>query len=289
MEQAWSALAAHPVVQSGVAPMGVALITTGVLRLVGNRLGGLHGAGLAIGIAFFASAWLLTGVSFVAPVSALQKLTLLVLAGLVLGAAFETLPISSIVRRATAVGLFFVASLWLAWPQLSRDTLDWSVGVLVFGCGVLLDRLAVTKERHAADSVPIMLAAAGIAGVALVSGSLLIAQLATALAMANGGFLVWNWPRARDTLGASVLMSAALPVMALALLTVLLTPAPPWSLAPLAAVFFLSPAAGRLWSPRGRWREAIQPVYVLVLGFFPVGLAIALALLGESPDDAYYR
>ncbi len=289
MEQTWSALAAHPVVQSGVVPLGLAVMMTGLLRLVGNRLGGVDGAGLAIGIAFLCSAWLLTGVSLAAPVSAIQKLTLLVVACLVLGAAFEVLPISATVRRATTVVLFLAASLWLAWPQLQRDTLDWSVGVLVLACGVLLNRFAVTEERRMTDSIALMLAAAGIAGVAVVSGSLLIAQLATALAMANGGFLVWNWPRARDTLGASVLMSAALPVMALALLTVLLTPAPPWSLAPLVAVFFLDPVAGRLWSPRGRWREAIQPVYVLVLGCLPVGLAIALALLGESPDDAYYR
>jgi hypothetical protein len=30
-------------------------------------------------------------------------------------------------------------------------------------------------------------------------------------------------------------------------------------------------------------------VYVLVLGCIPVGLAIVLALLADSPDDAYYR
>ncbi len=101
--------------------------------------------------------------------------------------------------------------------------------------------------------------------------------------------MIWNWPQARDILGASALLGATLPVLALALMTVLLTPAPSWSLLPLFAVFFLTPMARRLRVPHERWREAIQPLYVLVLGCIPVGLAIVLALLSESPDDLYYR
>jgi hypothetical protein len=221
--------------------------------------------------------------------SAVQKLTLLAGAALLLGVFLELRAVSSTVLRWTAVALFLAASLWLAWPQLERGSLDWPVAVLVAGCGILLYGLAAPQERRADDSVPLVLAAAGIAGIALVSGSLLVAQLATAMAVATGGFLMWNWPHARDTLGAGVLLGATLPVLALALTTVLLTPAPPWAFAPLPAVFFLAPVARRLWLSRGRWGEAIQPVYVLVLGCIPVGLAIVLALLADSPDDAYYR
>ncbi len=289
MEQDWSVLAAHPAIQSGVVPLGVAVVMTGLLRLRGSRLGGARGAGLAIGVGFLAGAVLLAGLPFAAPLSAVQKLTLLAGVALLLGVLLELLAVSSNVLRVTALALFLAASLWLSWPQLQRDALDWPVGVLVAGCGILLYGLAVPRERRASDSVPLALAAAGIAGIALVSGSLLIAQLATAMAVATGGFLIWNWPHARDTLGASMLLGATLPVLALALTTVLLTPAPPWSLAPLPAVFFLAPVARGLWLSRGRWGEAIQPVYVLVLGCIPVGLAIALALLADSPGDAYYR
>lgn len=289
MEQDWFAFAAHPVVQSGVVPLGVACVTAGLLRLRGNRFGGTRGAGLAIGVGFLASALLLAGVPTEVPFSAVQKLTLLAGAGLLLGVVLELLTVSSALLRASAMGLFLAASLWLAWPQLQRNALDWPVAVVALGCAALLYGLTAPEERRADDSVPLLLAAAGIAGIALVSGSLVIAQLGTALAMAIGGFLIWNWPQARDTLGASALLGASLPVLALALMTVLLTPAPPWSLLPLYAVFFLAPVARRLWLPPGRWREAIQPLYVLFLGCVPVGLAIVLAMLAESPDDLYYR
>ncbi len=289
MEQDWTALVAHPAIQSGVVPLAIAISITGLLRLRGNRLESKRGAGLAVGVAFVASALLLTGVPSKAPLSSVQKLTVLAAVGVSLGFALELLKNNAVLRCATATGLFLAASLWLAWPQLQRNALDWPAAVVALSCVAILYGLALPEQRRADGIVPLLLAAAGVAGVAVASGSLVIAQLATAVAIASGGFVLWNWPHARDTLGASILFGAWLPVLALALMTVLLTPAPAWSLAPLVAVFGLVPLARRLWLPRGRWREAFPPVYALVLGSIPVTLAIALALLAETPDDAYYR
>ncbi len=289
MEQDWSALAAHPVVQSGLVPFGVALVVTGLLRLGYGLLSSARGSGLGIGLGFLASVWLLAGLPQTAPLSAVHKLALVSVVGSLLGAVLEWSGATSRVLRSLAVVMLLATALWLAWPQLQRGAVDWPLAVVALGCGAALYGLGTPTQRRAHDIVPLLLVAAGIAGIAVVSGSLVIAQLGVALATACGGFLIWNWPRARDALGASVLLGAWLPAAALVLTAVLLTPAPPWSFAPLLALFFLAPIAGRLWQPRGPWREALPPLYVLALGLVPVALSVALALMAESPDDAYYR
>lgn len=288
MEQAWYPLAAHPAVQSGLLPFGLACLMTGLLRLRSSGLVGLRGAGVAIAIPFLSSGWLIAGLTLPGPLSAVQKLMFVALMGLIIGTALERFAVAFFTLRSLAIGLLLAAVLWLVWPQLQRAALDWPVILLALGCGGLLFKQAEPAQRPAHDSVPLLLTAAGIAGVALMSGSLLIAQLAIALAMANLGFLLWNWPQARDLLGASVLLGVTLPLLALAFITVLLTQAPAWSLAPLAALFFLDNLARRLWVPRERWRHASQPLYVLILGSMPVALAIALAMLAKTPDGAYY-
>lgn len=289
MEQSSYALA-HPAVQSGVLPLVLACVVTGLLRFRGFKLRGRPGtAGLAVSLAFLASAWLIVGLTLGGPLSATQKLVWLVVAGITLGLSSEVLAVRPATLRLVAMGLLLAAALWLAWPQLERNQLDWPVAVFVLGCTALLYPLATPVARPAHESASMLMAAAGTAGIAVVSGSLLIAQLATALAMANVGFLAWNWPRSRDTLGASALLGALVPLLLLALMTVLLTSAPPWALAPLAAVFVSDQLVRRIWVPRERWREALQPLYVVVLSGVPVALGIALALLAESPDDVYYN
>ena len=288
MSNEWTALSAHPIIQSVAVPLMVAIIVTGAMRLRGERFGGHRGAGLAIGLGFLASGWLLVGAPLALPLSAVHKLTLLCMAGLVLGAMLELPAASAAVTRVLAVVLFAGAALWLAWPHLQRDTLDWTVTAVAVVCCILLYLLGANAERRADDGLSLLLAAGGVAGVAVVSGSLVIAQLATAVAVAAVGFMVWNWPQPRDTLGATALLGVAVPVLSLALMTVLLTPAPSWALAPLTLVFFIPPLASRLRLPGGRWREPLQPLIVLAIGCIPIALAIALALLGDTPDDAYY-
>lgn len=283
MEQEWSSLTAHPAFQSGAVPLGLAWVLTGLLR--GGRLGGAP----AIGIALLASAVLLVGLPTQPPFSAVQKLVLLLSFGVLLGLIVQLLSVSTPGLRAIAVGLFLGASLWLAWPQLRRDTLSWEVTVVALVCGALLYVLARHERRSAEEGVELILFASGLAGIAAVSGSLLIAQLASALALASLGFLAWNWPRARPTPRPSMLLGAWLPAFALAVMTPLLTTAPPYSLSPLIVVLFLAPMVRQLWAPSGRLREALPTLYLLILGCLPVALAVAMALLVESPDDAYYR
>ncbi len=289
MEQDWSALAAHPAFQSAAVPLAVAWLATGALRLRGRGHEASSVAGLAVGIGLLASALLLTGLPMQSPLGAMQKLVLLVGTGVLCGAVLELYAVSIGIRRALVIGLFLLASLWLAWPQLERDALSWPVALIVVACAGLLYWLAVPERRTEDDGVQLILIATGIAGVAVVSGSLVIAQLAAALALATAGLLFWNWPRARDSVGPGMLLGAWLPAFALAWITVLLTSAPPRSLAPLILVFVLAPAIRRLWQAHGRWSEAWPPLVLLVLGLIPVALAAVMAMLVESSDDAYYR
>lgn len=288
MESSLHLVFAHPLIQSAVVPLTLSITLTAVMRFRGPRLGFPRGGGLGIGLAFVLSAWLITGGELSGALSAVQKLTLLSLIGLLMGALLEFLAVSSSTLRGVATVFFLAAAFWIAWPQLQRDALDWPVAALVLAGSGLLFGLARPVERRGPEGLPLLLAAVGIAAVCVVSGSLLIAQLAGALAMASLGFLVWNWPRSRDLLGPSVLLGATLPLLLLALITVLLTRAPVWALAPLAALFFLAPAARLIPAPRARWRDAVQSIFVLILGCVPIAIAVVLALSVETPDDPYY-
>ena len=81
--------------------------------------------------------------------------------------------------------------LWLGWSQLQRAETLWLIGGLgLTGC-VLLVRI-----NHIAASLPdkgimIGMAALGLAGIAVVSGSALVGELAVALASATAGFMFW--------------------------------------------------------------------------------------------------
>jgi hypothetical protein len=288
MEQDWTVLVSHPAFQSGVAPLALAWLATGAWRLWGRGQPGSGMAGLAVGLGLLASALLLIGLPTQPPFGATQKLVLLVGVGILCGAALELHAVAAGIRRALVIGLFLVASLWLAWPQLERGALSWPVGLVVVACAALLYWLAAPRRRTADDAVQLILIASGIAGVAVLSGSLVMAQLAAALALATAGFLFWNWPRPRD-MGTGLLLGAWLPAFLLALTTVLLSSAPPRSLAPLILVFALAPAIRRLWQAHGRWPEAWPPLVLLVVGSIPVALAVVMAMLVESGDDAYYR
>jgi hypothetical protein len=289
MDQDWSALFSHPAFQSGVVPLAVAGLATGALRLRARDQAASSLPGLAVGIGLLASALLLIGLPTQPPFGATQKLVLLLGAGVLCGAVLELRAFSITARRALVIGLFLVASLWLAWPQLQREALSWPFALVVMTCVGLLYWLARAQRRTADDGVELILIASGIAGVAVLSGSLLMGQLAAALALATAGFLFWNWPRARVGVGPSLLLGAWLPAFLLAWMTVLLTAAPPRSLAPLVLVFVLAPAIRRVWPVQGRRSEAWSPLVLLILGSIPVVLAFVMAMLVESSDDLYYR
>jgi hypothetical protein len=137
----------------------------------------------------------------------------------------------------------------------------------------------------------VLAAAVGLAGVVLASASLAIAQLGVALGVAVAGYALWNWPVPRYPFAAAGVLGGALPLLTLAALTLLLTEAPLWALAPLLLCFFADTLALRLPAGEGRLAQALRPLYVLLLAALPAAAAVALALWASADPggDIYYQ
>jgi hypothetical protein len=182
----------------------------------------------------------------------------------------------------------------VAWPLLGTPP---AVGPLFqllglyTGAAAVLWRFSAPREPAIDPAVMVLVAALGLGVFALASASLLLGQLAVALGAAMAGFALWNWPRSRFSFGAAGVLGALLPLGLLAALTLLLTQARAWALAPLLLVFLADLPARRLAARAARGADALGPVLLLLLAALPAAAAVGLALLGSGggTDDPYYR
>lgn len=279
----------HPAFTSVLLPLIIALLVTGILRMVGGSGRGARSAGAATGIALLATLVLLLGIPDWPPRGGMQKLPYIVCAGILLGLFFDLRSFQT--RMLFPASVLWLAGiyLWLSWTQLDRSETWWLMGGLALATLVLLPRVTITPERGLRRAVMFLVAAVGLGVIAVVSGSLVIGQLSLALAAAIGGFALWNWPKARYPFAAAALFGSGLPLLALAALTLLLTDAPPWALVPLVLVFFSDLVSTRLPAGRGASRDVLQPIYLALVAAMPAALGIALAVFSGQADDLYYR
>jgi hypothetical protein len=182
-------------------------------------------------------------------------------------------------------------TLWLAWPQLRRGesgllaqlTL---ISLLGLACLAMLGKAPATGTNR---PVVLVIAALALAGASFNAGSLVLMQVALALAAALGGYALWNWPNARTPFYAAGVAVGGIGCFALALLMVLLTEIRPWALLPLLLVFAAGSVSTHLPVPRRFARTAVEPVYIVLIGLVPMLATVMLAQPPASANDLYYR
>ena len=144
----------------------------------------------------------------------------------------------------------------------------------------------------------LVVAGAGLAGVAMLSHSALLFELSLGLAAAVAGAALWLWPVSRISFGAGGALAAVLAWLSLAQATALLTSVRPGAVLLLAAAFsaciLLRVLRRRLHRGEGRaWAETLAVAAVAALW---VAAALAIAQwagpprsgAGKVPDDPYY-
>ena len=127
--------------------------------------------------------------------------------------------------------------------------------------------------------------ALGLAGVAVVSGSLVIGELSLALAAAMLGFTLWHVAGAVVSFGATVVFCGLFALLALGALTLLLTEASSLSVGVLVLMFFADQA--RRCLPHRLSGVAPPWVVLVVIAILPVAVAIGSALLTDGVDSDY--
>jgi hypothetical protein len=281
----------HPVVQSVVIPLALALALTGIIRFAFGPQYGKVLAAAASGLALLAACVLVLGIPPWPPRTALEKLPAMVAASLAIGAIMDTAEPSRTGIAAAGVGLTLLGYVWLAMPQFSRlgalDAAMLAAAALV-ACVIIS---GISLAEPLSESVPAMLVVAGVglAGVAFNAGSLKLFQLSLALASATGGYALWNWPKPRYPFGRAGLFSAGLAWLLLALLTMLLTKVRPLALLLLASAFLAVAIAVRI--PLGRLeRRVVEPLLVALLAAIPSVAAVVLSQpTAATEDDPYYH
>ena len=280
----------NPAIQSVLQPLIIAFALAGTIRFFGGMRWGSRLASVAVTAALLLVIVQLLGVPPWVPRTGMHKLSYVVLVAMLLSVIVAVVLESR--GQIFSVGLFWLALsyLWLAWPRLRNPSLDLiaQLGLLYTMAALTLWRLVDLREQSIAPLIMILLAAIGLAGVAFVSGSLSIAQIATALAAAVGGVTLWNWPTVRFPCGAAGVVGGGSVLLALMALTFLLTDASLVALAPLVFVFFANTVSRRL-SVSGRLRGVLDPIYLVLVAAVPAVLAIVLAHVFAPTDNAYYQ
>ena len=271
--------------------MVIAFALTGFVRLVGGPQWGSRLASVAIIATLLIAIWQLLGIPPWLPRTGMQKLAYVVLVSLLLSVVVETRLHNR--GRILALGLAWLTLgyLWLAWPQLRywSFTLIAPLGLIYTIAIVSLWRLVELRQQGLTPVVMLLLAALGLAGVAFVSGSLSIAQLSAALAAALGGFALWNWPVVRFSFGAVGVIGAGTALLALVVVTFLLTDASPIALVVLVLILFANSVSRRIPTRTEKLRRILGPIYLSLIAAIPAILAIGLAQLLAPTDDAYYQ
>lgn len=270
----------NPAFQSAVLPFLVAAVAAGLIRLAGGSGRGALLAGAAVGLALLVVYVVVLGMPPLPPRSSGQKLFYIAAAGLVLGVGLD---LGRVRGRVLVVLLLLAfvaaASVWVGWPAWKRVAA--APGTWMPALTLLLLMIATVPLPRAASNgvsaaVMLLIGAAGLAMVALTANSASLSQIAGALAAAVGGFLVWNWPKARFPVSAALLFGAMGAFAALTTQAALFTRADPWTLAPLVLVFLAAIPAARLRIGSGAVHAALSPLVIGFCAALPAALAVVL-------------
>ena len=103
------------------------------------------------------------------------------------------------------------------------------------------------------------------------------AQLAGGLAAATGGFVLWNWPKARFPFNTAALAAALSLTGGLAVQLALFVPKlETYALLPLVVIPFLVPLGARLVKGTGLISQGVRPVVVGLLCALPAAAAVLI-------------
>ena len=274
----------HPAIEACLVPLLLAFGLSGAIRLgAGPERGRL--AAIGMGFAVLISAVLILDRALWPPRSGLVKLPYILLGGLALGVIFDSK--ANRIRVPVFLACAWMALIlgWLGWPQLARSATWWTLAGLYLSGLIMYLRVSRMSPTLPDIGIILSIGALGLAGVAVVSGSLMIGELSLALAAALLGFTLWRVAGAVVSFGATVVFCGLFGLLALGALTLLLTEASPLSVGVLVLIFFADQA--RRCLPHHLSGVAPPWVVLLVFAILPVAVAIGSALLTDGADSDY--
>ncbi|MFT6581231.1 MAG: hypothetical protein ACJAU6_001664 [Alphaproteobacteria bacterium] len=280
-------------IQTVLIPGVAAAFAAGLLWFVGGGDRGFAAASGAIGIGVLAAYLAVLGAPPAPPAAAMQKLFYIVAGGTLLGILLDMLRAPIGMTRVLGALAPTIIIVWLAWRPLMG--LDWgedwmlALKVVAFAAiaGAILSSLYRDRGAAVESGVLVLVAAAGLAGLAFFGSSAVVAQMSGALAAASGGLLLWNWPFSRHGFAAAGVLGAGGALVSLAAILLLFSETEPLALLVLAGVFVTGAAARRAAPGRGTFSRAARPVVLGVIAAIPALAALGVAFLAGGDDSGY--
>ena len=271
----------HPLVQTIAIPIVLAFVVAGLLRLVAGHERGRGLAAVGVGLGMLAAYGATFGIPDFPPVGSTNKLFYVVVVALAVGLLCDVARWPVTANGTLAALAARGGGLWIGGAKVLDEPWPWGLVVVIVvavGAGAAW-RLARHRENPTEGGVMVLVAAIAISGAAFLANTASSAQLAGATAAALGGFLLWNWPKARFPLGGGALLPAMALLTALAVQMVLFTRIEAYALVPLALVFVADHGARRLSLGAGAVAQALRPVVLALIAAVPAAAAVALVYL----------
>ena len=204
----------NPMLQSSLLPLLISLVVAGIIGFSSAK--GKRIAAIAVAISALATIIVISGISF-PPKATSQKLPYLIIAGGLIGLLVDGFSIRGWSYKLISIVIPLAMVGWLFGTRFT--TMD-PAGYFYLAVITLLAIYALWQggtDRNRIDSgIKLLFISAGLGAILLIGSSAMLSQTAFGLMAAIGGFLLWNWPKFRFSIGTSILfpMVAILSAMA---------------------------------------------------------------------------
>lgn len=287
-----------PLIATLVVPVAVAVAVALLMRLIGGAGTGARIADFGIPVALIVGVALLPGLAPTPPVTVMEKLVWLAAAGGLIGILIEMVTQT---RFISAVAAFFWPFLAVVWTSgidvtaiISGETPAHQFPYRVFEvsavAGLIVGRMHQIAEVELCAPVSLIVIAAGLGALGLVTGPGYAWAIGLPLAAAALGWVICNWPNRRLPFGAPGEIGGSAVAIALAAVVVYQGRVPVVLVVLVLSALAIEPLARRFVATNALTKsEAVRPIALAAILALPAVLAVILAAYAPALVPNIYR
>ncbi|MFX4222853.1 MAG: hypothetical protein ACMVO3_18920 [Thalassobaculum sp.] len=287
-----------PLIASLAVPVLVTVLAAMLLRLVGGAGTGARIATFGIPVALVVAVALLPGLAPTPPVTVMEKLVWMAAAGGLLGMLIEMVTQTRFISAFAAFFWPFLAVVWTSGIDVtaivSGETPAHQFPYRVFEvsavAGLIVGRLHQIAEVELSAPVAVMVVAAELGVLGLVTGPGYAWAIGLPLAAAGLGWIACNWPNRRLPFGAPGEIGGGALAVALAAVMVYQARIPVILVVLVLSALALEPLARRFVAANALTKsDAVRPIALAAILALPAALAVVLALFAPALIPDIYR
>ena len=287
-----------PLIATLAVPVLVTVAVALLMRLLGGAGTGARIAAFGIPVGLIVAVALLPGLAPTPPVTVMEKLVWLAAAGGLVGILIEMLTQTRFISVLLAFFWPFLAVVWTSGIDvtaiISGETPAHHFPYRVFEvsavAGLIVGRMHQIAEVELCAPVALIVIAAGLGVLGLVTGPGYAWAIGLPLAAAGLGWVVCNWPNRRLPFGAPGEIGGSAVAIALAAVMVYQARVPVVLVLLVLSALAIEPLARRFVAGNALTKsEAVRPIALAAILALPAALAVVLALYAPALVPNLYR